>query len=91
MRSKWKHSYCDFKTIKRTLRTKNKFIRVYSRGSMILPIFLKKNMLVHNGIIFKKIIIHNYHLFHKFGEFSFSKKMALHFKKSKSKKHTRNK
>ena len=84
MRSKWKYFYCDFKLIQQVLKVKKKIL--YSRKSTILPIFLSKTIFVYNGIIFRKIVIRNQHLFHKFGEFSFSKKIAVHYKKNKSRK-----
>ena len=85
MRAKWKYFYCDFKLMKQFLIKKKKNIYNYSRKSTILPIFLNKFLFIHNGISFRKIFVTNFHLFHKFGEFSFSKKIAIHYKKNKNK------
>jgi small subunit ribosomal protein S19 len=65
-------------------RTENNVIKVYSRGSLIVPEFIGKNFEVYNGKVFFKVSVTEDMVGHKFGEFSRSRKQTIH--KSKSRK-----
>ena len=62
-------------------------IKIWSRRSIISPFFLGFVFLIHNGQIFRKVKIKNNMIRHKFGEFSYTKKMGykIHLIKNKKK------
>jgi small subunit ribosomal protein S19 len=64
-------------------RTFNQIIKVYSRGSLIIPEFIGKNFEIHNGKSFFKLSITENMVGHKFGEFSRSRKQTIHKSKKK--------
>jgi small subunit ribosomal protein S19 len=45
-------------------------IRIWSRGSTILPAFIGKTVQIHNGRKLVPILIHDLHVGRKFGEFA---------------------
>lgn len=62
-------------------------IKIWSRRSTILPIFVGFYFLVYNGRIFKKLKVTSKMAYHKFGEFVFTKRygMQIHMLKRKKK------
>lgn len=62
-------------------RTFNQIIKVYSRASLIIPEFIGKNVEIHNGKNFFKLLVTENMVGHKFGEFSRSRKQTIHKKK----------
>lgn len=63
--------------------TKKKFL--WSRQSSILPQFVNKTFLIHNGKSFVEITIQEAMIGHKFGEFALTRKKPMHKKKDKKK------
>ena len=55
--------------------------RVWSRSSMILPQYVGRSFVVHNGKTFISIQISPKMLGHKFGEFASTRQKAFHKKK----------
>jgi len=62
---------------------KNNNIFIYSRSSTILSNFLNKEVQIHNGLDFKKLVITPQHFNQKFGGFSRSRQLPKHKKKTK--------
>lgn len=89
-RSKWKLNYFS-KHIWRKFffykffykRPKTRF--VYSRSSQIPNFFLNKFVRIHKGNFSNFLLIDNYNIGYKFGEFSFTRK-PFHFPLKKKKK-----
>ena len=83
MRSCWKPKYISpfllrqFFTILRMPVNKRPVLRVFSRGSVILPDFLGVKVMVHNGVRFSTFVINKLMVGHKFGEFAFTKRMGI--------------
>jgi small subunit ribosomal protein S19 len=73
-RSVWKGPFVDGYLIKKIsiLRTsgKNELIRIWSRRSVILPLFVGYTFGVHNGKKFVPVLVSEDMVGHKFGEFS---------------------
>jgi len=65
------------------LSTKKHF--VWSRHSSILPQFVNKKFMVHNGKSFNEITIQEAMIGHKFGEFALTRKKPMHKKKDRKK------
>lgn len=63
--------------------TKKKFL--WSRQSSILPQFVHKTFMIHNGKSFVEITIQEDMIGHKFGEFALTRKKPMHKKKDKKK------
>lgn len=89
-RARWKGPYISYNVIKPLLNThsqevKKKVIKIWSRASTILPIFVGKKVQIYNGKRFVPKIISENMIGHKFGEFSFSRQ-NYSFKKTKIKK-----
>lgn len=87
-RSKWKLKYLASYLMKKNYKQffKNK---IWSRNSVI-PFYLEnKNVLVHNGKIFKKIFITRERIGYKFGEFVFTKVVPKNIKIKKNIKKTK--
>lgn len=80
-RSIWKGLFCNTTINKKILDTKKR-IEIWSRQSSIPSFLLNKTVFVHNGKIFKKLVITREKLGYKFGEFVFTKIRA----KTKDKK-----
>jgi small subunit ribosomal protein S19 len=60
--------------------TPNEIVKVWSRGSMILPIHVNNEVHVHTGKTFHKVKITQEMIGHKFGEFARTRKQAIHKK-----------
>lgn len=82
MRAKTKGTFYD-KTILKTLDKNPNNIIIWSRRSTILPQFLDKTVLIYNGKLFVKQKITIEMIGHKFGEFSFTRKIYQYKKKKK--------
>ena len=76
-RSKWK-----FPTML-SIKTFKKKIFIKSRKSIITPFFIDKIVYVHNGKLYNNLLVSEEMLYHKFGEFSPTKKKFTFKKKSK--------
>jgi small subunit ribosomal protein S19 len=88
MRSKWKGVFVDPILLSRVENAAESPIKVFSRGSTILPAFLGKRFLIYNGKTFDLLRITSDMFFHKFGEYSLTKKIGyfIHTSKFKRKK-----
>lgn len=87
-RSKWKGLYINLKlkkldNLKKT--KKQQPLLTISRNSAILPKFIGLTFKVHTGKVFKKILIKEEMIDHKFGEFAKTRSEFI-FKKKKKKK-----
>lgn len=81
-RSIWKSNFVKSNLLKKkNLLSTN--IYVWSRASSIPFSFINKTVFVHNGKIFKKIIITREKIGYKFGEFVFTKTKNKTKKKKK--------
>jgi len=89
MRTKWK-GYFVAPVLLEQFRKKEMgdSIKVFSRGSTILPEFKGHTFLVYNGKKFESIQVTSEMFFRKFGEYSMTKKIgySIHLKKKRSKK-----
>lgn len=65
------------------IKIKNTTNKVWSRRSVVLPCYLHKNFLVYNGKVFIPLTISEEMIGHKFGEFSTTRKKAVHKVKKK--------
>lgn len=74
-RSQFKIKYSDLKLLKKSTNLDLKIIRIYKRNNIILPSFIGKEVLIHNGNRFRKLLIKDVMVGHKFGEFSWTRKM----------------
>ena len=59
--------------------------KIWSRRSVILPDFIGKQIMIHNGKNFINLKITDEMLGHKCGEFASTRKKAFHKKKTKKK------
>ena len=86
-RSTWKGPFISYKIKKKLTTTMKTNIptKIWSRSSTIIPQFIGKQVLVHNGRTFQQIKITNEMTGHKFGEFVQTKKKAIHKKMKKTK------
>ena len=79
-RAKWKNQYVESSLISISNRNDKKDIYTMSRSSTIVPNFVGRNILVHNGKNFLKIKVTENMLGRKLGEFSPTRK-KFSFKK----------
>lgn len=79
-RSFWKGSFIEKKLLKK------EFKKIWYRHSCIPFYLIGKKVLVHNGIIFKKIYITREKVGYKFGDFSFTRKFTKKIKIIKNKR-----
>ena len=89
-RSKWKGLYINLKlqTFNNLKKTKTpKLPLVISRNSFIIPKFIGLTFKVYTGKNFKKILVKEEMIGHKFGEFAKTRSEFV-FKKKKKKKKT---
>ena len=73
-RSLWKGPFCE---------VENKQQEIWSRRSTILPQFIGKQFLIHNGKNFISLKVTEDMVGHKLGEFASTRKKAIHKKKGK--------
>jgi small subunit ribosomal protein S19 len=72
-RSKWKGPFLDIYLIN-SLRVQKPLYKVFNRASMILPEFIGLVFKVYNGRFFATVKVERNMLFHRFGEFAFTKR-----------------
>ena len=86
-RSVWKVPYIS-NIFFSNLFKKTKVFNIWQRSSIIPNSFLNRKLRVHNGIWLLTLNIKSSMVGHKFGEFSFSKRMGkeIHLKKKNKKK-----
>jgi small subunit ribosomal protein S19 len=75
-RSSKKQPYVDPKLLKKVMlqgRGADQPIKTWSRASTIVPEFVTKTFLVHNGKEFKKVYVTENMVGHKLGEFSMTR------------------
>ncbi len=80
-RSLKKGPYVDPKLLKKVLaqdRGEPRPIKTWARACTIIPEFVAKTFLVHNGKEFKKVFVTENMVGHKLGEFSFSRVFRGH-------------
>ena len=80
-RSLKKGPYVDPKLMKKVMalgKGEPKPIKTWSRRSTIIPEFVAKTFLVHNGKEFKKVFVTENMVGHKLGEFSFTRVFRGH-------------
>lgn len=73
-RSLWKGPFCE-------VYENNQ--KIWSRRSVILPQFIGKTVVIHNGKMFISLKVTEDMVGHKFGEFAITRRKALHKKKTK--------
>ena len=78
-RSLSKGPFSEIKKKNTTLKTS----KIWSRRSVILPNYLNKEFLIHNGKIFIPLTVSEEMIGHKFGEFSTTRKKPIHKTKKK--------
>lgn len=89
-RSKWKGLFISYFILKKYsfFKKKKTFIKLFARNSSILLEFIGIHFKVYNGIRFINVFITENKVGHKFGEFSFTRKLGkfIHQKKRVKKK-----
>lgn len=79
-KSSWKSPFINFSKKKE----KHTSLLFASRDSQIMPRFLGLTFKVHNGKMYKEVTVLEDMLYHKFGEFVFTR-AKFNFKKKKKK------
>lgn len=76
MKLKRKVFFTFYKILAKILKTKpgGRPIRLWSRASVIFPEYIGYTFEVHNGKNFIKLTVSENHVFHRFGEFSPTRK-----------------
>jgi ribosomal protein S19 len=54
----------------------DKTIKIFVRNSNISNFFVNRDVYIHNGMLFKRLLVLKRFLGMKFGEFSFTKRMG---------------
>ncbi len=91
-RSKWKGVFICYSLYKKYLYLKkknlNNFIQIYNRSSVVLNEFVGGHFKVYNGLKFINLFVTDNKIGHKFGEFSFTRKIrrCIHLNNAKKKK-----
>lgn len=80
-RSLWKGPYVNHTLVEKVNQKSKQKIKSWSRDSMILPEFLGIAFDIYNGKKFVNVSVTEEMIGHKFGEFSPTRKTALHKKK----------
>jgi small subunit ribosomal protein S19 len=76
-RSAWKGPFCEIESTQ---------VKIWSRRSVILPLFIDKHLMIHNGKTFLSLKVTQDMVGHKIGEFASTRKKAFHKKKTSTKK-----
>jgi len=86
-RSTWKVPYISNIFFSNLLMKKKNF-KIWQRNSCVPANFVNRRYYIHNGIWLLTVNIKSGMIGHKFGEFSFTKRMGkeIHFKKKQKKK-----
>lgn len=84
-RSSWKVPYINYLLFNESIKNPDSStIRTMSRSSVILPAFIGKLFEVYTGRTYTRVYVEEKMVGHKFGEFSFTRKMGkIHVKKEK--------
>ncbi len=81
-RSVWKGPFVDGYVLKKAEKArgskKNEMIKIWSRRSVILPLFVGLTFLVHNGKTFVPVLVNEQMIGHKFGEFALTRTFHGH-------------
>jgi small subunit ribosomal protein S19 len=87
MKLKKKVFFTHYSIMKKVLRatTVGKPIKIWSRASVIFPEYIGHTFEIHTGKSFIKLTVSASHIFHRFGEFAPTRKMATHKTKKDSK------
>ncbi len=81
-RSLWKGPFSDM-SLSPFSENKNTHQKIWSRRSVILPQFIGKQFMIHNGKTFIPLKVTPDMVGHKMGEFATTRKKAIHKKKGK--------
>lgn len=88
-RSSWKGPFIDvalYKKIQQNVRKNQKEkIKVWSRGSMIIPTCIGLSFEIYNGKRFTNLYVSEDMVGHKFGEFALTRKIHKYKDKEKNK------
>jgi len=85
-RSKWKGVFVCYSLYKKYLHFKklniNNFIQIFNRGSTVVNEFVGGHFKVYNGLKFLNVFVTENKVGHKFGEFSYTRKLrkCIHLK-----------
>ena len=96
-RSKWKGVFLCYSLYKKYLYLKkkniNNFIQIYNRGSTVLNEFVGAHFKVYNGLRFLNVFVTENKVGHKFGEFSYTRKLrkCIHIKSNVKKRNLKKK
>lgn len=90
-RSLWKgpfseqttNSISDLSRISKKTAEQFRKNKIWSRRSVILPVFLNKELLIYNGKLFIPLKVSEEMIGHKYGEFASTRKKPIHKKKRK--------
>lgn len=82
-RSKWKGPFVSQQI--KNLEKDHRNTLIATRNSEIIPGFIDKIFMVHDGKTYSEVTVTEDHVGHKFGEFVFTRSKFV-FKKKKSKK-----
>ncbi len=89
-RSKWKGVFICYSLYKKYLYLKkkniNNFIQIYNRSSVVLNEFVGGHFKVYNGLKFINLFVTENKIGHKFGEFSFTRKIRKYIHVGNDKK-----
>lgn len=81
-RSLKKGPYVDLKLLKKVQKQaesgSSEPIKTWARACTVIPDFINSTFLVHNGKDFKKVTVTENMVGHKLGEFSVTRKPAMH-------------
>jgi len=80
MISKWKGVYCSEVLKNEVKNSTHGTIKTDSRESTILPEFVGKTFMIHNGKNYTTLKITKEHIGYKLGEFSITKKIPVYKK-----------
>lgn len=82
-RSVWKPKFIDPFLLRQCYAltklplNKRPVLQIFSRASVILPDFVGLKVMVHSGMRFTSITINSTMVGHRFGEFSYPKRMGI--------------
>lgn len=87
MKLKRKVFFTSYKILAKVLKAKptGKPIKIWSRSSVIFPEYIGYTFEIHNGKTFIKLTVSENHVFHRFGEFSPTRKFPTNRVKKDSK------
>lgn len=87
MRSSWKIQYSDNVNVSKTvLYNEQEQAIIYSRRSIIFPEYVGRRFLIYTGREFISLLIRDWHVNSKFGDFILTRKIGGNIHKSKKKK-----